>query len=88
MTTYDTTVTMLKELQESDLMKVMAYISRFLLGEKGAAATTAEPFNPYKPLTREEIMERLEVARKHADAGVVMDARKAIDDVRTKYGLR
>ena len=87
MTTLDATVSMLQELQENDLMKVMAYISRFLLGEKNGSATTSEPFNPYKPLTREEIAERLEAARYHAEAGDITYANAAIDEVRKKYGL-
>ena len=51
-------------------------------------ATSVESFNPYKPLSREEIIERLEIARKHADADMIKDAHTAVDQVREEYGLR
>ena len=44
-------------------------------------------YNPYKHLTREEIMEQLAIARKNAEKGHVMEARQASDNIREKYGL-
>ena len=41
----------------------------------------------YMPMTREEIIEQLAEARKHAEEGKVMDAHKASMNVREKYGL-
>ena len=46
-----------------------------------------EMFNPYKPLTREDIIEQLSIARKHAEEGKVMDAHEASNRIREKYGL-
>ena len=47
----------------------------------------SENDNPYKPLTREEIIEQLAIARQHADVGKTMDAHKASSNIREKYGL-
>ncbi len=44
-------------------------------------------YNPYKPLTRVEIVEQLSLAHEHAQEGKVMDAHQASDNVRKKYGL-
>ena len=49
--------------------------------------STKEMYNPYKPLTREEIIEQLSIARKHADEGQVLDAHQVSANVREKYGL-
>ena len=46
-----------------------------------------EMYNPYKPLTREEIIEQLAVAKKHANEGKVMESHKASANIRKKNGL-
>ena len=46
-----------------------------------------ENYNPYKPLTREEIIDSLEAARRHAGEGKVIPAHQASEKVREKYGL-
>lgn len=46
-----------------------------------------ELYNPYRSYTREEIIEQLEIARKHAYEGKVMDAKQASFNIREKYGL-
>ena len=46
-----------------------------------------EIYNPYKPLTREEIIEQLANAKKHANEGKTMDAHRASSNIREKYGL-
>ena len=43
--------------------------------------------NPYNALSEEELLERLEIARFHADQGKVRDADEAIADLRRKYGV-
>ena len=48
---------------------------------------TEEKINPFKHLTREEIVEQLAIARKNAEEGQVMEAHKASDNIRAKYGL-
>ena len=44
-------------------------------------------YDPYRPLAREEIIERLTAARKHAEEGKVMEAHRVSSDIRAKYGL-
>ncbi|MBR3307220.1 MAG: hypothetical protein IKI75_08215 [Lachnospiraceae bacterium] len=43
-----------------------------------------ELYNPYKPLTREEILEQLAIAGKHAEEGLVLDAHEASNSIRIK----
>ena len=46
-----------------------------------------ELYNPIELYTREEIIEQLEIARKHVYEGKVMDAKQASFNIREKYGL-
>ncbi|SEA91029.1 hypothetical protein SAMN05216349_1515 [Oribacterium sp. KHPX15] len=46
-----------------------------------------EMYNPYKPLTREEVIEQLAIAKKHADEGRVMEGHRASANIREKYGF-
>lgn len=80
---YESTVSMLKGIPENDLMVVREFIGR--LASK--AETKKEMYNPYKPLAREEIIEQLAIARKHADDGMVIEAHEASSNIRKKYGL-
>ena len=43
--------------------------------------------NPYTPMSEEEIYQKLEVSRQHADQGMYRDADEVIADMRAKYGL-
>jgi DNA-damage-inducible protein J len=44
-------------------------------------------FNPFQPLSEEEIYAKLEVSRQHAAAGKVRNADDVVSDMRSKYGL-
>lgn len=46
-----------------------------------------ERYNPFKHLTREEIVEQLAIARKNAEEGHVMEAYPASNNIREKYVL-
>ena len=83
MSTYDSTVSLMRDMTESDLLKIREFVIR--LSTK--SEVRKEMYNPYKPLTREEIIEQLAEARKHADEGRVMEAHQASQNVRAKYGL-
>ena len=80
---YESTVSMLKEMPENDLMVVREFIKRLV--SKGEVRN--EMYNPYKPFTREEVIEQLTIARKHADEGKIMEAYEASSNIRKKYGL-
>ena len=83
MSTYDYTASIMKTLPEEDLLIVREFISRLLRKKE----IKAEVYNPYKPLTREEVIEQLRIAESHADAGMVMEAQEASYNIRGKYGL-
>ena len=43
--------------------------------------------NPYHTLTENEMLDKLERSRKHADDGMYRDADDIVSDMRAKYGL-
>lgn len=83
MSTYESTVSMMNQLPETDLLLIHEFVRRFA----SKTEIKKEMYNPYKPLTREEIIEQLSIARKHADEGQVLDAHQVSANVREKYGL-
>ena len=83
MSTYESTVSLMKGLPEGDLLVVQEFVNRLLTKSENKQET----FNPYKPLTREELIGELAVARKHAEEGKVIDAHEASANVRNRYGL-
>ena len=80
---YESTITALKGMPENDFMLVREFINRLASKEE----IKKEMYNPYKPLTRGEIIEQLANSRRHADEGMVMDAHEASANIRKKYGL-
>ena len=75
---------MMMQLSEGDLIKVKEYLKKLLFYSE----ERVERYNPYTHLSREEIIQQLAVARKHAKEGKVMDAHQASANVRAKYGLK
>ena len=43
--------------------------------------------NPYLPLSEEQLLQKLELSRKHAEQGQYRNADDVISDMREKYGL-
>lgn len=43
--------------------------------------------NPYKAMTEDEILERLDRSRKHCQEGRCREAENVVSDIRAKYGL-
>ena len=43
--------------------------------------------NPYLPLSEEQLLQKLEISRQHADQGQYRNADDVISDMRSKYGL-
>lgn len=83
MDAYETTVAMMQNLPETDILVIKEFISRLLHKPE----IKKEMYNPYKPLTREEITEQLAIAKKHSEEGKVMDAYDVSSNLRAKYGL-
>ena len=77
MSTLETTVSMMKQLPERDLLKIQAFVRLFFL----------DSANPFVPLTEEEIYEQLAKSRKHEEEGKLKDAKQISSSVRAKYGL-
>ncbi len=48
---------------------------------------TATSANPFEPLTENQIMQKLEQARSHADEGMVKPWDEVVSDMRKKYEL-
>ena len=82
-TTYEATVSMIQNLPEADLLVINEFVKRLSSKEE----IRKERYNPFKHLTREEVVEQLAIARKNAEDGHVMEARQASDNIRAKYGL-
>ena len=83
MTIYEATVSMMQNLPEADLLVINEFVKRLSSKEE----IRKERYNPFKHLTREEIVEQLAIARNNAEDGHVMEARQASDNIRAKYGL-
>ena len=43
--------------------------------------------DPYRAMTEEELLRKLEEARRHADRGLYREAGEAVSEMRAKYGL-
>lgn len=43
--------------------------------------------DPFTPMTEEQILLQLAIAREHAEQGLVMDADEAIKELREKFGM-
>ena len=43
--------------------------------------------NPFAALSEDEMLQKLEVSREHANQGMIRDADDVIKDMRAKYGL-
>ncbi len=78
MSTLEATVSMLETLPEEDLLAIRGIVQRFI----------AKNSNPYRPLTKKETLDKLAASRKHAEEGMVIDAREAAEEIRQKYGLK
>lgn len=44
-------------------------------------------YNPYMPMTEEEMLKKLETSREHSQQGKCKNAADVISDMREKYGL-
>ena len=76
MSTLDATVSMLKTLPESELLTIYDLTRRFYMKQEKSTAPA--------PLTEQQIIEKLDLARKHASEGKVMDADVAVSKRRRR----
>ena len=84
----------MKEIQYNDISIQIQYNGK---NEGGtltqAVAANGFPFeikrsnNIYQSMSEEDVLKRLEDARKHAEQGTCIDADAFVADMRTKYGI-
>lgn len=74
---------MMNNLPDNDLLLVKEFANRLIHKNE----IKRKMYNPYKPLTREEIIEQLNLAKKNADNGKIIDAQVVSNNIRSKYGL-
>ena len=89
MTTYDTTVSMLKKLPERDLKKVLCFVRDTFFGTGEYAEEATADLNPFCAVTEDEVLNRLEDCRRRIDNGEELhNAHYASSFVRKKYGIK
>lgn len=79
MSTLEATVSMLRSLPEAELLTIHDFTRRLYIKQNKDVEL--------KVMTEEEILDKLDTSRKHADEGRVMDADVAVSKLREKYGL-
>ena len=77
MSTLEATITMLEHLPESDLQAIhdITY------------SIYTKIQSPFKPLTKEQVLNDLAESRKQVENGEYKDLTEAVDELRGKYGL-
>lgn len=79
MSTLEATVSMLETLPEDELNTIYEVTKRFFVNSANN--------NPFQPKTEDEIIAELDIAREHANNGLVSDAKLVSKELRAKYGL-
>jgi len=79
MSTLEATVSMLQSLPESELLTIYD-LTRRLYNKQNKDIEL-------KAMAEKEILDKLDISRRHAEEGRVMDADVAISKMRVKYGL-
>ena len=75
---YESAISVLKVLSEESQKKVLDFSIGLLKSDAD---------NPYRPLTEEELFERIDHSLAQADAGELQDADEAIKEIMTELGL-
>ncbi|MBR1743330.1 MAG: hypothetical protein IJ733_15950 [Lachnospiraceae bacterium] len=76
MSTFETTVTMLNDLNDEELLSIQ-WIILNMKKKQGL----------FQPKSKEEILDRLDESKKQADAGLGKNVDIYIDELRDRYGL-
>ena len=76
MSTFDTTVTMLNDLNEDELLSIQWIILRM-----------KDMQGLFQPKSKEEVLERLDESKRQADNGMGKNADVYIAELRKRYGL-
>ncbi len=86
MNTLENTVSMMKSLPETDLLKIQSFTKRlFQRHESEAADEAAGRF--LKPMLREDFMRDIEIAEQEIANGNCNSAKEVFDELEHRYGL-
>ena len=78
MTTFESTVALMRRLPEEDLLAINSLVKRLV--------SRVPVENPAQPISETEFFDRLDMAWQHAETGQVRPAGQFIDDVRARLG--
>lgn len=79
MNTLENTVSMMKALPETDLVKIQDFTKKLFQRQQNNC--------PFPLKSREDIYKDLEISRKQAAEGKCMEMGQALTEIREKYGL-
>ncbi len=87
MGTLENTVSMMKTLPETDLLKIQSLTTKLFQRHKSEAADEAISRH-LKPMSREDIMKDLEIAEQEIVSGNYSSAEEVFDGLEHRYGLQ
>ena len=76
MSTFESTVSMLRMLSENDLRVIQSVAAAFL-----------EKYELFQPQTEAQLLERIDTSVEHAHKGMTRDAGEISKELRAKYGI-
>lgn len=86
MSTLENTVSMMKTLPETDLIKIQDFTEKLFQRRKFEAADEAVR-KILKPMSREDFMRDIEVAEQEIANGKYSSAKEVFDELEHRYGL-
>lgn len=79
MNAFESTVSMMEALPESDLIKIRNFTQKLYMYRNAGS--------PFEPLKEEEILNDLRISREQTAQGQSKEMGRAIEEIRNKYGL-
>lgn len=79
MNAFESTVSMMEALPESDLIKIQNFTQKLYMYRNAGS--------PFEPLKEEEILNDLRISREQTAQGQSKEMGQAIEEIRNKYGL-
>ena len=76
-----------KDLGTDTTTAIRIFLTQAILNNGFPFEIKRQSVNPYAALSEEQMLDKLNVSRKHASEGKIKDADTAISDMRGKYGL-
>ncbi|SDA62355.1 DNA-damage-inducible protein J [Butyrivibrio sp. INlla18] len=76
-----------KELGTDTTTAIRMFLAQAIANEGFPFEIKRKTANPYAAMSEEEILQKLESSRAHAEQGMVREANDVISDMRSKYGI-